>query len=134
MDKINSPKIAWIELVDHGRFCLLDGSICPVNTVYSVAIDDPYYLLGVLNSELVSWYFSFITATSGAGTKRLTKQYVENIPVPLLPDNKAIIEGLVRKIMEDPKNGEIQKQIDMEVCKAYGLTETEIQYLLSEAN
>ena len=85
-----------------------------------------------LNSEIVSWYFSFITATSGAGTKRWTKQYVENIPVPQTPANKSKIEELVKRMMSNPKDEETQKQIDLEVCKAYGLDDSETQYVLSQ--
>ncbi|MBE6522687.1 MAG: class I SAM-dependent DNA methyltransferase [Thermoplasmata archaeon] len=134
MDELHELKIGWIELADRGRFCLIEQEVEPIASVFFFAVENPYYLLGILNSSLVSWYFQFITATSGAGTRRWKKQYVENIPVPMSPSNKAIIEELVKQIMLNHGDEEIQKQIDLEVCKAYGLSETETQYLLSEMN
>ena len=53
--------------------------------------------------------------------------------VPQTPANKSKIEELVKRMMSNPKDEETQKQIDLEVCKAYGLDDSETQYVLSQS-
>lgn len=126
----NQNKIAWIDLSDKGRFALVPRGIALSDTAFFFTCDDSYYLLGILNSNVVTWYFGNICATSGAGTNRWKKQYVEQIPIPVNPSNKSVIESLVAKMMENPDDFKTAGLLDLEVCKAYGLSQEEIDYIL----
>lgn len=42
------------------------------------------YVLAFLNSPLCVWYFDKICATSGVGTRRWIKQYIEQIRIPVI--------------------------------------------------
>jgi methylase of polypeptide subunit release factors len=56
---------------------------------------------------------------------------IGNPPYVALQNTK--IEELVKRMMSNPKDEETQKQIDLEVCKAYGLDDSETQYVLSQS-
>ncbi len=127
-------KIAWLDLADKGRFTYVKPGTMLDATTFFFAVDDPRYLLGILNSSLVTWYFSHICATSGAGTNRWKKLYVEKIPVPKNPANKQIIETLVEKMIKDPEDVMTAKELDVQICKAYTLSVEETDYVLNSAN
>lgn len=130
LEEFDMDKIAWIDLADKGRFSLIEPGYMLMDTTYFFTTTMPEYILGILNSKPVTWYFGNICATSGAGTNRWKKQYVEQIPIPTNPPNKNIIKDLVTKMIQNPGDGCTSNQIDVEVCKAYGLDENEMKYIL----
>ncbi len=65
-------------------------------------------------------------------TNRWKKQYVEQIPIPKDMSNKAKIERLVMKMMENPNDSKTAAQIDLEVCKAFGLDEEQTRTVLGK--
>ena len=134
MGDFEKTKIAWIDLTDEGRFSIIEPGTVFTDSVFFFAIDQPNYLLGILNSKLVSWYFSYICATSGAGTNRWKKQFVEQIPIPENPPNMEKIEKLVEKALKNPKDEDVLNQIDLEVCQAYGLSVEEAEYILEQTH
>lgn len=134
MGDFEKTKIAWIDLTDEGRFSVIEPGTVFTDSVFFFAIDQPNYLLGILNSKLVSWYFSYICATSGAGTNRWKKQFVEQIPIPENPPNMEKIEKLVEKALKNPKDEDVLNQIDLEVCQAYGLSVEEAEYILEQTH
>lgn len=115
-------------------------SLCPAwtyqdNTTYSINTNSRY-ILGLLNSKLILYYYRFIANTMGEKAVRFFTQYVEMIPIIDLknddPDREEI-ENLVGKIIELKKNNEwigvwdLVKEIDNITYKLYGLTEEEIK-------
>ena len=54
------------------------------NSAYFISGKNLKYLSGVLNSSVSDYYFFQITAKIAGGRKRYTKQYVEQIPIPLI--------------------------------------------------
>lgn len=84
-DDFKEIKIIWIELTDRGRFAICKDEIYLLNSAYFLLPPkgvDPYFLLAVLNSNLINFYFDLVAGTSGMGTKRWINTYVENIPIP----------------------------------------------------
>lgn len=130
MEDFDKTKIAWIDLTDMGRFSIVEPGVMFTDSVFFMVCEEPNYLLGVLNSSVVTWYFGHICATSGAGTNRWKKQFVEQIPIPVNPPNRAVIEELVSRMIGNPEDKVIAKALDIEVCKAYGLNEDEMKYIL----
>jgi len=99
-------KIAWLELTNKGRFCISEPGEFSLNTTYMMSGDNLRFICAYLNSSLVTWYFDKICATSGVGTNRWIKQYVEQIPVPQLDEDRiASFENIVNYILIAKEHG-----------------------------
>ena len=127
------PKIVWIELTDESKFALSTDGVIPLNTVFFMVGQHIKYLLAVINSSLIHWYFQHtLGSTSGVGTNRWLKYTVECIPVPLIQDYTKW-ETLVDEIQEykcDSKDThDLEDTIDVKVFDLYGLSEDERKYL-----
>ena len=136
--KIMLPDIAleMQALYDNNRF------YC-VNTAYIIPVDDKY-LLGVLNSKLVNYYYSKISSTIRGGYFRFIRQYLVTIPISKNDKFKSEIISLVNQLLllnqkkqqtklETTLN-QIQSKIDYcegrineIVYELYDLTEEEIK-------
>jgi type II restriction/modification system DNA methylase subunit YeeA len=82
--EFEKEKIAWIELSDENKFILDTKGHFLLNTTYLLTseIVNPRYILSLLNSKLIKYYFHLIADSSGAGTKRWIRQKFELIPIP----------------------------------------------------
>ena len=83
----------------------------------------PLYLLGILNSKLIKWFFPKIASDLGEGS-RYFKQFVELLPIKKLnPEEISILENLLREssVNDEQVNGFIYQQ--------YQLTTEEILFL-----
>ena len=80
----SQPKIVWMELTTPATFALDEHGYYLNNTCYILTSDtvNLRYILAFLNSSLCVWYFDKICATSGVGTRRWIKQYIEQIRLP----------------------------------------------------
>lgn len=137
MDDFSKQKICWIELTDESKFSFSDDGIYLLNTVFFMVGEHIKYLLAVLNSKLIHWYFLTCTGTtSGVGTNRWLKYTVETIPVPKI--SQAAIDEITSAIDElllCKKTGadasSLEEKIDNLVIRAYGLTSTEAAFILA---
>lgn len=90
--------------------------------------------MGCLNSSLINWYFDTICASSGEGTNRWKKIYMERLPIPrITPMNEGAareIEALAGRITTVVRSGDdttaLEKDMDGLVYGLYGLTPEEI--------
>jgi hypothetical protein len=80
--EFEKEKILWIELSDLGKFTLDTNGYYAEMTVFFIAGKDLKYLLSLLNSKVIFWYFDLICAESGIGTNRWKKTYVNQLPIP----------------------------------------------------
>ena len=70
-------------------------------TVFFIAGVNLKYLLSLLNSKVVYWYFDLICAESGVGPNRWKKTYVNQLPIPNIPkDEQKPFINLVDTIIE----------------------------------
>ncbi len=130
-------KVVWIELVDDGRFAYVEPGVYTEATTFLMTFDRPKYLVGLMNSKLVNWYFDKICGESGVGTNRWKKFYVEVIPLPNTDDIRKIekIENLVNEILVFKKVNpsadvrDLEDEIDRIVYQFYDLTEEEIRII-----
>lgn len=132
IEDFSSRKIIWIELTDHPNFCLDSEGYFINNTVFFMTGERLEYILAFLNSRLCEWYFRKLAATSGAGTTRWIKMYIEQICIPQRID-KLIEEEfklITHNVQERKKAGKdtdyLERQIDHLINALFGLTETEI--------
>ncbi|MCK9501977.1 MAG: Eco57I restriction-modification methylase domain-containing protein [Lascolabacillus sp.] len=88
IEEFEKPKIIWIEISDQANFAYDINGYYLTNSAYFLSGDNLKYLIAVLNSSIFDYYFFQITAKIAGGRKRYTKQYVEQVPIPLLEDIK----------------------------------------------
>lgn len=134
--EFEKEKVVWIELVDNGRFACVEANMYTEATTFLMTSPNPRYIAGALNAQVINWFFDTICASSGTGTNRWKKVYVEQLPIPAItPANEKIvtaIETLVEQILalkksdQDADNRKLEKQIDQLVYKLYDLTDNEI--------
>jgi len=131
--EFEKEKVVWIELADRGRFAYVEPDVYTEATTFLMTLSKPKYFVGCLNSKLLNWYFSSICASSGMGTNRWKKIYVELLPIPqITPQNRPIvdeIESLVDRIIEMKKQdldaSRYENQINQLVYRLYELTPEE---------
>jgi hypothetical protein len=127
----NKSKIVWAELSDTQKFTYDESGIYLDKTLFFMRGENLKYLLTVLNSKLVFWYFNKIAATTGMGATMWQKAKLELLPIAVTNNEQPFVE-LVDKILElkshDPKANttELENQIDQMVYKLYDLSDEEI--------
>jgi len=107
------------------------GCYC-VNTAYIIPVED-LFLLGIINSKAVNFFYSNLTSTIRGGYLRFIRQYMEQIPIPNVTEQtREEIENHVTKILslkkQDPNSdtSALEAEIDGLVYDLYGLTEEEV--------
>jgi hypothetical protein len=127
MDEFSKQKIFYREISDNMNACYSDSEIFTNNKAYLITGKNLLFLLGVFNSKLFNKIILQnvnITGGKGAG-------FLNPINVPF-PSNAGEIMGLVSKRINEKSENEIEKldnEIDVLICKMYGLNDEEIKYL-----
>ena len=129
----DKEKVFWIELTDQGRFSYDNGSLFGEATTFVLTGKYLKYLCAVLNSKLTHWYLRHSAPTSGMGTPRWKKVYVETIRIPKrTPSEQRPLVRLVDRIIAakdvdlDANVAAEEKEIDRLVYELYGLNRQEI--------
>ena len=121
-EDFSKPKIAWADISTEPSFVEVTEKFFFNNTCYILS-PAPLYLLGILNSKLIKWFFPKIASDLGEGS-RYFKQFVELLPIKKL--NHGAISILENILREYPTNDE---QVNAFVYKQYQLTAEEILFL-----
>ena len=127
LEDFGKQQIIWIELSDEPKFALAEN-IFSMNTVFFLTGEHILHLLGLLNSQLIKWYFKHcIGTTSGVGTNRWLKYTIEKIPMVSISHK---LEELSLSISKNfSPNTDLE--IDLLVCHLYNLNDEEINYIVS---
>lgn len=83
----DDEKIIWLELSDKSKFTIEDSHFTLAGT-FIMSGGNLRYILSLLNSKLIEWYFNFICNSSGVGTNQWKKVFVEQIPIPKIDEDK----------------------------------------------
>lgn len=127
------PKLFWTDLTDNGRFYYDETGIYGEATTFIMTATNPKYLCALLNSRLATWFLQHSAPTSGTGTFRWKKAYVETIPIPeplartqlpLVEMVDSILAAKKRDPSADTRGTE--SQIDRMVYDLYDLTAAEV--------
>jgi len=133
LDDFEKEKIVWIELTDHPNFALDNEGYYLNNTIFFMTGNHLKYLLAFLNSRLCEWYFDKIAATSGAGTRRWIKMYIDQICVPVPNEiNELKITTMVDLLNRD-FSIESYKKLDNEIYNMFKLSPAEIDLIVTAA-
>ncbi|NTW50628.1 MAG: N-6 DNA methylase, partial [Chlorobiales bacterium] len=148
--EFEKPKMMLPDIATRGNFMRdADKKFYCVNTAYMIPIDD-LFLLGLLNSRLITFFYSQLTSTIRGGYLRFIFQYLEQIPIVKLDlkkkEEKALhdkVVGLVEEMLKTKKElsetmlgyrktqleteiETLDRRIDALVYELYGLSEEEI--------
>ena len=136
-EEFNKEKVIWIELVDEGRFAYDATGVLVEATAFMMTGPDVKLLCAVLNSSLARWFLLRSAPTSGLGTLRWKKAYIEEFPVPNLGRRRrnkiAHVVDLASNTVESTEK-EMMRQVDESLFQAYGLTEEESDQIRQSAN
>ena len=87
----------------------------------------------MLNSQLIRWFLEQLAPTSGMGTLRWKKVYVERLPIPRITSPKQqrfsqLVDSIIaaKAADRDADSTEAEAEIDEKVYQLYGLTSSEI--------
>ncbi len=126
-------KLLWIELVNNGRFAYDNSGVYGEATTFLLTGECIKYLCAVMNSKLIHWFLEKVAPTSGMGTLRWKKVYVERLPIPRIavPGQQAFNELVDRILMakasdDNSDTSVAEAAIDEKVYQLYGLTPLEI--------
>ncbi len=122
-DAFDCAKILFPDIAPEPRFAFDTTGAYLGNTGYIIPTDD-LYLLGVLNSESASGFYSEISSQVRGGYLRFFRQFVEQIPIPSAPNSDRVaITDLVQKCL-DAKGTHCEQweqEINERVARLYGL-------------
>ena len=131
-DEFGREKLFWIELVDSGRFAYDNSGMYGEATTFMMTGEGLKYLCAVLNSTLIHWYLKHVAPTSGMGTLRWKKVYLQGMPIPeISAAEQRPFVWLVDAILEakdadpDADTSGLEWEIDGLVYELYGLTAEE---------
>ena len=132
-EDFTKEKLLWIELVNDGRFAYDNSGFYGEATTFLLTGESIKFLCAVLNSKLIRWFLDKVAPTSGMGTLRWKKVYVERLPIPRTADprqqqfSQLVDRALMAKAgNRDSGTSEIEAEIDARVYQLYGLTPSEI--------
>ena len=125
------PKLIYKDIAQELSFTYDDTGYYLLNTAYFINADDfNFYLLGILNSKLIDWYYRNISVQLGQKGIRHFTIYIEQIPVKVPTEKeKTQIEKLVKQILNIKKidiNADIQEfenKINSLVYKMYKIND-----------
>lgn len=151
-EEFEKPKIVYPDIAHTPEFAYDASTHYYIsNTVYALP-SDGYYLLGILNSKVVQFFYTNISSTIRGGYLRFTAMYMERIPISSpTPDQRAAIETLVRNLLDahaDAETSDVLETSDVSasdisaweqdlntlVYHVYGLTEDEIALINRETS
>lgn len=126
-------KIVWGNLCLSAQFAFAEEGYF-VNAPSPMIVPGNKYILAVLNSRLGDWYIRQLGVTRNGGYFEYKPMFVEQLPVPVIPDRDQIeFVNLVDKVLLEKKDGKdssaTEEEIDKLVYSLYGLTEEEIRYI-----
>jgi len=128
VEEFKKEKIVYNDINQKLTFSLSEEGVFFNNTVYFITWNSlNYYLLGVLNSKLIDWYYKKISAQLGEKAVRMFSIYVENLPI-VKSNRKHIIEQTISRILKHSSSNTFEEDmyIDKFVYKLYELTYDEV--------
>ena len=105
------------------------------NTLHGTSIIDnnyaPYYVLGIFNSKLLTWYYRATTAETGKVFAQVKIEILKKLPIFALSSSEQQpfierVDQIVSRKRQNEDTAALEQEIDRLVYALYGLTEAEI--------
>ena len=130
--EFEQPKIVYPDIAQGAEFSFDDDRYFLGNTLYLLPTKE-MWLLGLLNSKAVFWFYTKTSTQIRGGFVRFIAQYVSQIPIPnIKPAQKALISKLADQILtakrtdSDADVSVLENEINQIVYLLYDLTADEI--------
>lgn len=136
LEDFENYKIAWQRITDKNKFVFSEKGQYILDSMAFISgfssINKAYYILSILNSELIYFWIKHNVHKYGDTGFRLSNQYVELIPIANADENtKNKLIKLVDTVIELKKQGQdtsvLEDEINNIVYSIYGLSEAEIR-------
>ena len=88
LKEFEKPKIIWGEISDKPKFCYDESGIYLNDRCSFMVGEDLKFLVGVLNSKLIEWYFNLISTSSGMGTNMWKHYKIKKLPIPQIDEKE----------------------------------------------
>jgi len=131
----------------HGNHFLDNVDVCGITFKSNYKRMKLPYILALLNSKLLEWYFPFVSAPFRGGWFSANRQFLSQLPFRSIDFSNSAdkfhydrIMHLVHKIIDnksvdsDADIDSLDTQIDARVAHLYNLTEKEYTLILKETN
>ena len=130
----NQVKIITAEINKENNFTIDRDGYYGNTKIYSIILKDKninnyYYILGILNSNLMNYFYRSITVPKAGGFYAYKTQFIKQIPIKITSDaNYDNIINTVKQILNsDNKNiKELYEKLNNYVYKVYNLNEEDI--------
>ena len=129
--EFTKEKIVWGNLNDQAKFAYAPEGVF-INAPSTILTTYSPYLLALLNSTLVDWYFRLIGVERDGGYYEYKPMFIERLPIPRItaaqqrPFIRLVDEILEAKAADpDADTSYLEWDIDRLVYDLYGLTEEE---------
>ncbi|MDD5204218.1 MAG: TaqI-like C-terminal specificity domain-containing protein [Desulfobacterales bacterium] len=143
IDNFTGWKIVTPELSASNRFALAEPNIFYGDTVCGIIVNEEYktkldlkYLLGILNSSLIQWYYRKTTVPKAGGFYIYKVMFLKDLPICITTKREQeAIASLVDKILSSQHTDIVNKlisKIDCLVFQYYGLDNDDIQIIFKE--
>ena len=108
-----------------------DVGLIPLNTITNIfpLNEDPYYVLGILNSKLARLFMVFVIFAKARLTMHTDRHYIGLIPIPKI-DSK--LKNSIIKQVKSSLNGVHSDTLNSLVCSAFKLSSKEEQLIEDE--
>ncbi|EMH7529473.1 Eco57I restriction-modification methylase domain-containing protein [Campylobacter coli] len=138
-EEFEKEKIVYPETTQGAYFVYDNKGIFLEKTAFFIVCENLKYLLGLLSSNLITYYYKNFSQGCKLGTKgyQYNKHALENLPIPKINSkNQNIVDELINlvdeilKAKEQDKNAntqELENKINSLVYKLYNLNEEEIK-------
>ena len=127
--EFNTIKIIYPDIAKEPYFSVDTNALFPDCTLFLIP-SLGFEIAGILNSQIVKFFFPQICPRIRGDFMRFKSIYVEQIPIPPAPKlDRLAIESLVQKCLDAQGQGveEWEAEIDDRVAHLYGLTAEEIK-------
>ena len=139
-EEFQQPKIVYPDIAQGTEFSFDDDGHFLGNTSYLLPTQE-MWLLGLLNSKAVFWFYTKTSTQIRGGFVRFIAQYVSQIPIPTITTaQKTSISKIVNQILDakrtdpDADVSELENTVDQIVYLLYDLTPEEIAIVAAAEN
>ena len=130
--EFEKPKIIWGLTADKWAYAYDDkGHYLPSNGYILTSEKTPIkYLLAILNSNILKYYFGFIGVMTAGGAFTLKHSTIQELPIKIA-SNQTVFTKIVDEILDNKSQGKdttaLEQQIDNLVYRLYNLTYEEVK-------
>ena len=126
MKRIGMQGITGIGEKNRLKMALIEKSMFCANSVnYLIPNEkDIYWLLALLNSKLINWYFKKFSTNSNVNGYE-----IDELPIKIDENARIKLNEYAKQLILNPKNKNIEEKIDEIVYKIYDLNKYEIKII-----